>query len=297
MKTLNLLFTLALIAILFGGCAKDDDPSYQELLKGTWVNTLVNNQAVLTDATFMMEFKSDNTQLYASGFELDENNNSWRENNTYTYSINGSQIIIDGTDVLGNITHLVFEIQSLDQENLTYKIQTFTMNGEAFDDNKTYTCKRVTDDYGTEFTGVWYGRCTTEGTADSLYHYWEYFANGTYNYYYQDENSNWIMKSDNEGRYFLYGQLMASNYSNDLISGGTGLAFECWNFTLNEDKMVWTGLRENNVTITYEMEKVSSPPVISKYGNLTPDFTATGLEVKTQKDNRIKIFTKQIKSI
>jgi hypothetical protein len=264
MKTFNKLFTLALIALLFGGCAKDDDPNFAELLKGIWVNTLVNNQAVYTDETFIMEFKSDNTQLYASGFQLDENNKSWQENSSYTYSVSGSQMIIDGTDVLGNTIHLVFEILSLDQETLAYSIQTFTMNGEAVDDNETYTCKRVTDDFSTEFTGVWYGRCTTAGAADSLYHYWEYFTNGTYNYYYQDENNNWIKKSDNEGRYFLYGNLMASNYSNDLLSGGTGLAFECWNFTLNENKMLWTGLRENNVTITYEMEKVSSPPDTNK---------------------------------
>jgi hypothetical protein len=260
MKIFNTLFILTLITILFSGCAKDDDPNYAELLKGTWANTMVNEQAVLTDATFIMEFKSDNTELYASGFQFDENNKSWQENSSYTYSISESLISIDGTDVLGDSYHMVFKILSLNHEILTYSVQTFTLNGDEIADTNTYACERVTNDFSTEFTGVWYGRCTTEGTADSLYHYWEYFANGTYNYYYQDENSNWINKEDNEGHYFLYGQLMASNYSHDLLSGGTGLAFECWNYTLDGNNMVWTGLRENNVTITYEMEKVPSPP-------------------------------------
>jgi len=261
MKKLNLLFILALIAMLFGGCAKDDDPNYAELLQGTWVNTLVNNQPVLTDASFAMEFKSDNTELYAIGIQVDENNKSWQENSNYTYSISGSLIAIDGTDELGNSMHMEFKIQSLNNETITYTVPNFSINGDVLSDANTYTCRRVSEDFSAEFVGVWYGHCTTEGTADSLYHYWEYFADGSYNYYYQDENGNWIKKSDNEGRYFLYGNLMASNYSNDLLSGGTGLAFECWNFTLDGNKMVWTGLRANNTIITYEMEKVASPPV------------------------------------
>jgi len=260
MKKNIILLSLAIITMLFVGCEKDNDPNYGELLLGTWVNTMVNEQAVLTDATFAMEFSSGNTQLYASGFQLDENNRSWQENGNYNYSISGSLINIDGTDGLGNSYHMVFNILSLNDDILTYSIQTFTLNGEVIANVNTYSCKKVAEDFSAEFTGIWFGQCTTVGNADSLYHYWEYFDDGNYNYYYQDENGNWIKKEDNEGRYFLYGQLCASNYSHDILTGGTGLAFECWNFTIVGNNMVWTGLRENNVTITYEMEKVPSPP-------------------------------------
>lgn len=260
MRKLCILFSLALPALLFIGCTKDEEPNYAELLKGTWVNTLVNEQPVLTDATFVMELKSNNTELYACGFELDEYNKIWKENSKYTYSFSGNLISIDGTDEQGNSYNMAFEILTLNEEILAYSVQTLSMNGREIADSNTYSCKKVTNDFSTEFTGIWHGHCTTEGSADSLYHYWEYFDDGTYNYYYQDENSNWIKKEDNKGHYFLYGNLMASNYSHDLLSGGNGLAFECWNFTIDGNKMVWTGLRENNITITYEMEKVQSPP-------------------------------------
>ncbi len=55
---------------------------------------------------------------------------------------------------------------------------------------------------------------------------------------------------------------MVSNYSHDLISGGQGLAYEGWNYRIEGNKMYWTGLRANNVTIIYEMEKVASAPKI-----------------------------------
>ncbi len=262
MKRIKLLFILPLIAILFSGCKKDKDPNYAELLQGIWVNTMVNGHEVLTDAGFVMEFRSDKTEMYATGVELDENNKSWQENSSFTYSVSGDMISITSTDEAVITTQMQFKIQSIENDIMTYIVPSFSVNGIVLPDLNTYTCKKVTNDYSDAFAGVWYGRCTTEGAADSLYHYWEYFDDGSYNYYYQDENSNWIKKSDNAGRYFLYGQFMASNYSNDLLSGDIGLAYECWDFTLQGDKMVWTGLRENNMTITYEMEKVQSPPVV-----------------------------------
>ncbi len=234
-----ILYSFALIAVVFCSCTKNNEPNYAELLKGAWANTMVNEQAIMTDNTFIMEFKSDNIQLYAVGYRLDDNNKGWRENNNYTYSINQNLISIDGTDGLEDNYHLVLNILSLEQDLLSYSVQTFSLNGEVIADTKTYTCQKITKDYSEEFTGVWYGLCTTEGSADSLYHYWEYFDDGSYNYYYQDENSNWIKKTDNEGQYFLYGNLMVSNYSHDLLSGGTGLAYECWNFSIN--RIQWCG--------------------------------------------------------
>lgn len=263
MKNIKLNFTIIIvfitISLAFVSCKKDNHPNYEELLQGTWVNTMVNEQPVLTDETFTMEFKAENTQLYSSGFQLDENNKSWLENSNFTYSISGSLIIIDGTDMLGNSYHIVYNILSINEYTLTYSVQTFTMNDEEIANTNIYSCKKVTEDFSTEFVGIWYGRCTTVGNADSLFHYWECTDNGDYYYYYQDENGNWVKKIETGSNYFLYGQLMAGNYSFDIVGGGTGLTFECWDFTLDGNKMVWTGLRENNITITYEMEKVSSP--------------------------------------
>jgi hypothetical protein len=261
MKSAKILMSFVLLSFLFIGCENDEDNTNAEFLTGLWVNTMVNNQNILTDAAFVMEFKTDNTEMYATGIHENENNKYWQENASYTYSVSGDRISIEGSDTQGNSYQMEFEIQSLDQETIVYTVPTFSINGDDIPDNDTYTCQRITEDFSAEFVGVWYGHCTTAGTMDSLYHYWEYFDNGSYNYYYQDENSNWIKKSDNEGRYFLYGSLMATNYSNDLLSGATGLAYECWNFTIDGDNMLWTGLRENNVTINYEMVKVAAAPI------------------------------------
>jgi|GEM_PF-962449 len=256
----NTMFAGILIALFFSSC-QQNETDYAALLYGTWVNTMVDGDSILTDASYVLEFKLDQTELYASGFQLNDSNKTWLENTSYTYSVDDNIITIDGVDVLDKEYHMEFVIQSLDNDNLTYTVRQFLIDGVTCQDSKTYTCKRAENNDWDLFEGIWYGHCTTIGTTDTLYHYWKYNADSTYLYYYQNTNSEWVCKSDNEGRYFLYGDLFVSNYSNDLLSGGTGKAYECWSFVTDGLTMTWTGRRADGI-VTYSMEKVSDAPTV-----------------------------------
>ncbi len=260
----KLFLACIIMSVVLSACKKDDETDYASLILGNWVNTHVNNELVLTDNSFAFSYRADGVQTFATGYVIDENNKTWIENDQYTYSVEGKKIIIDGTNTLGSLFHMEFDIQSVDQNNLTYSVGKFLIDNVEYPDNKTYTSKKITEDLNSQFVGTWYGKSTTPGSTDDSYHYWDYFADGHYDYYYQDSLGNWINKPDNEGVYFLYGDLMATNYTNDLISGGTGKAFECWNFDIVGNTMSWTGLRDNGLTASYQMEKVAGPPATSK---------------------------------
>ena len=250
------------VPLIFLGCKKEVSPDYSALVPGTWVNTLVDDHAVLTDATFVMELRPDKVELYAIGFKLDANNKTWLESDKYTYSIIGNIIKIDGVGALGGNFHMEFKIRSADGTFLTFSVQKFTIDQVEYPDSKIYTCRKVKADLKSQIVGTWYGKSTTSGTTDTSFHYWQYFADGHFNYFYQDGAGNWISKPDNEGKYLLYGDFLASNYTNDLITGGSGKAFECWNITVTGNTMSWTGLRENGLSTSYRMDKVSGPPAI-----------------------------------
>lgn len=257
----NFVFAVLVLTALFYDC-KNEDEDYSELIIGKWVNTHVNDEPIQTDASFVSEFRADLVEMYAAGVVLNQNNKTWSESEDYKYRIEGKKIIIDGTDILEDEFHMEFEIISLDENYLKYSISKFSINGVEFPNENTYTDKKVKDDHKPKFAGVWYGKCVTEGTLDTKYHYWEYFPDGSFNYYYQNELNSWIRKSDNDGGYFLYDNLFASNFSNDLVSGGTGKSFECWIFEIIGNNMTWTGLREGGKVVKYEMTKVSAPPVV-----------------------------------
>lgn len=255
-----LLIGMVMSVLLFS-CKKDKEIDYASLIPGTWVNTQVDYNAIRTDASFVLKFNAGNMETFASGIVLNTNNKSWMENEDYTYSINGNKITIDGNNKLGSIFHMEFIIQYCDQQILSYSVSKFMVDGVEYPDPKIYTNKKVTADLTSQLVGTWYGRSTTPGSPDSSYHYWQYFADSHFNYYYRNDGGTWVNKPDNNGFYFLYGDLMASNYTNDLITGGTGKAFECWNISIQGSTMTWNGLRENDLIASFRMEKVAGPPL------------------------------------
>lgn len=251
-----------LLPLLFWSCKKDKGVDYSALIPGRWVNTLINNAAILTDASFVLEFRTDNIETYASGYTLDSNNKSWIDNNKFAYSVSGNKIIIDGSNNFGNHFYMEFDIESVDNQVLRYSVSKFMVDNVEYPDPKIYTNKKITADFSAQLSGTWYGRSTTPGSADTSYHYWQYFPDGKFNYYYRDDMGNWINKPDNAGKYYLYGDLLATNYTNDLLSGGTGNAYECWNFSITGDTMHWTAQREFGLFTSFRMEKVAGPPII-----------------------------------
>ncbi|MEI6577212.1 MAG: hypothetical protein WCO63_13625 [Bacteroidota bacterium] len=255
------LFAGMFLSVLLWGCKKDDKIDYASLVLGKWINTEVDNQLVLTDATFVLEFKADKTETYASGFVLDANNKSWIENHNYTYSVKEDMIIIDGFNDLGNNFHMEFKILKADRQTLSYSVSKFTVDNVEYPDSKIYTNKKINTDLADKFVSTWYGKSTTPASPDTTSHYWQYFPDGNFHYFYQDSTGTWINKPDNNGKYFLYGDLMASNYTNDLITGGTAKAYECWKINIQGDTMSWTGIRQNGTVTTFQMGKVAAPPL------------------------------------
>ena len=252
------LISLALLL----GCNADEN-EYAELLVGKWLFTEMNGQAIMTDDASYIDYRANGVQVFANGYQLDENNKTWVESDKYNYKIIDHIITVEGADANGKQNYIEIEILSINDKPPTQKTKKYLIDNVDYIETDSYTYKRVSNDLSAQFAGVWYGHCTTPGTSDIGYHYWEYFSDWSYNYYYQNDQGKWIKKSDNEGRYFLYGNLFVSNYSNDIVTGGKGKTFECWNFTIEGNTMTWSAIRNNNAAESYQMTKVDNPPSIN----------------------------------
>jgi len=257
----NLLFCSIFFVLILAGCSKDEGCDYSQLLIGTWINSQVDAKPVLTDKVFTMQFREDGVEVYSTGYELDASNKRWIENDKFTYKVDGKSIIIEGQGAVSGLFYMEFEIVSVDAENLIYRVPVFKIDNVVYPDSKLYSMKRVRVDLRAKCLGTWYGRSTSPDNVDG-FHYWSYFPDGSFSYFYKDDLGHWVSKVDNNGGYFLYGNFLASNYSNDLLSGAVGLAYECWNVDIVGATMFWSGLRANNVTASFRMDRVSTPPVL-----------------------------------
>lgn len=252
---------LMFFVFFLGGCSKTDDHERLEKLKGTWINTQINDVDVVTNNRFIMEF-ADEAEYYSVGVVFDSVNKKWIDRKKYDYSLLDDRLFISGSDVKENKIELEFGIVLISNSELVCRVNLFKMNGSVVPDSKMYRFKRDTEKLNEEITGTWYGQATYAGSTDTDYHYWNYRTDGTYEYYFRENpgSSKWIRKTDNEGRYYLYDNYLATNWSNDMFSGVKGLDYECWEIEISGDVMKWTGYRENGKVTSYEMKKVSGPP-------------------------------------
>lgn len=267
MKNLFFITLLSGCLWMFNACSDDEKvETNAEKAIGKWIATEINGEAPMTDSLFCMEFRTNKVEMYASGSRIDEHNSKWTEGDDYTYSINNDIITINGKDNSGKAVHVEMKIHTLTSTQLKYSVNSYTYDGVSIPDSKIYTCKKADVDYSNKIVGVWYGKCTSANTTDTTNHYWEYLADGKYNYYYTNANGVWAKKSDNEGKYFLYGNLFVSNYMNDFVAGTQGWNYECWTISITDNNnMKWTGKRIGK-TVVYEMKRANAAPNIVPAG-------------------------------
>lgn len=263
MKSKIKIITIIYTMVMCAGCSKDKETNYNDLIQGIWVNTVTNGNATITDKVFVVEF-NNGKEYYSTGIQMDSNNATWINKMVNSYVVTGNQIEISGTTDMGLSLELTLDVSEIDHNTLLYSIKKYVIGGSTITDDNIYEFARVTEDLHADITGTWYGKSTDANNMDTDYHYWEYFDDGTFDYYYRTspDSDQWIKKENNEGKYWLYGDFMATSYTNDLINGTMGHNYECWHIDIASNTMEWTGNREVGHIAAYTMIKVNGPPDI-----------------------------------
>lgn len=259
MKKNLIVWTLSLTGLILGLTACDkyrvNYDIYKQTIVGTWVAVDVDGEAVETDKTFVNVFNSDGTSAYAA-IDGVENGKEWLETGAEKYRLDGD-ILYEEAEYQGGLFTMKSSIRIEGDYMYVQEIEA-TSGGVKQPSNGYFTMKRVTTDVKNQLVGIWKGHETTEGVALEKDKYWEFLANGKYYYYYFDEaTQQYVRKADNDGKYFLYGDFLASNYSNDYLSGAQGRTSECWNLYFNSDGMKWTAKRAGGKTASFFMKKVN----------------------------------------
>ena len=256
----KLLFSSLIMSLLVWSCS-DQGPDYSGLLTGTWINTQVDSVDVPTDAAFVMDYRSDGVQMYAAGSALDAKNKHWTEQDFYRYRLRGNTITITGNDVSGDY-NMEFEILGLDPTTLTYSVKKFKTGKVEHPDSLIYTCKKVGTEIKEQLAGIWYGHSITPNTADSAIHYLDYRADGSFSYYYQNQEGKWMKEPDQDSRYFIYGNFLVNVYR-PVLSDGSFLTYDCWNLELQGNLLISKNLGKDGIIQTFEWEKADQLPKVN----------------------------------
>ena len=267
-KLLNLVFAAALIggATVFTSCTNDDNPvdpatNLAEKIIGKWITAEFNGQPQPTDNKAVLNFVSDTKAfLSASFFDHPELSDLWNVQTEYAVVISGNKVTLTNKIDEHQTIIIVFDVNSITSK----EIQTVMKNALIVDGQEisspemTISFTKVTRDYNEAIIGIWEGQMTSEEDAysDGKVHRWEYKADGTYVYYSQNEEGEWVPSGDEISEYFVDGTLLCTRWGNNEQEFR-----EWWEIaSIKDGVMKWKALRQKEdgttYTATFEMKKV-----------------------------------------
>ena len=224
-------------------------------LKGKWMMDEVNGQPVVTNSKQVLTYVSDSKFYYSLSISAISDLNVWVNHCEGRFYVNGTTLAQSVKLPDDNIKFL----QQLNIISITDdEIQLIT-NNETFIDGQSHRITkglrerkvRITHDYSDDIIGTWEGRLTSEHDAysDNQLHRWEYKADGTFVYYRQNNNGEWIADVNTMAEYFVDGTLLCSRWKN---VGNDTENRESWEIeSIKDGKMNWTALRQNADGSTY----------------------------------------------
>lgn len=240
-----------MVVVAMTSCNNESEQSTDSIC-GLWILEEIDNAEVLTDELFVLEFYDTGKELYAALETFGETDHRWAEG-SFDYTFSNEIIHVTGKNSRGEASDITMKVESLDDSYLTYTC-----------DGTRYKLRKAENKYTQSIVGLWEGKNVTPGIDETAkeaeLHRWEYDEDGTYVYYYKDsESGEWIEKDD-DCQYFIYGDLLASNWNDDYNIEISGRYSECWIIEIKEEGgstvMNWEGHRANNSMGYFSMTKI-----------------------------------------
>ena len=256
-------------ALVFTSCSSEDNPvtpdlNVAEKIQGKWIATEVNGKPVLTDSKQVLTYELPTKVSYSLSIYAISDLNVWVDHCVGTLKLEGNtlsqSVELGDANILLNHQMTIVSIDANEMQVIT--------NGETYVDGKLHRVTtdlkerkvRVTHDYSADIIGTWEGRLTSaeDVHSDGSLHRWEYRADGTYVYYRQDENGQWVDDVNTMAEYFVDGSLLCTRWKN---VGSDIENRESWEIaSIQNGKMEWTALRQKadgtTYTATFSMTRV-----------------------------------------
>lgn len=217
----------------------------EEKLAGKWevatvdeIPVLTNEKSVVTYEDGWKSFRSLSDKRMTAG---------WLVNSTFKCSIYGNQITEISKDNGGDSIKFVTQVGEISYTEINATIRRSYNHGS--EDSHRYVLRKIKDDFSADIIGLWEGKSALPGFPDSSVHRWEYRPDGTFLYYDRDTVADaWVLNKDRVSVYNVDGKWLAMRRE----TADSLEIRECWDLSVEDDKMYWSALREDNYGRKYD---------------------------------------------
>lgn len=257
------VLTCGLAMATLTACNNSDNPvsegsvidNLAEKIQGKWMMVEADGKPVPTDSKQVLTYESDSKMYYSMSISAISDLNVWVNHCEGRYTLIGNKItqVVELSDANIKFTHSPKIISISDSD------MRLVANNETFVEGKSYRVTnnlkerkvRVTHDYSADIIGTWEGRLTSKEDvhSDGQLHRWEYKTDGTFVYYRQDDNGNWVADVNSMGEFFVDGILLCTRWKN--VGHDTEYR-ESWEIaSIENNQMNWTAIRQKADGSTY----------------------------------------------
>ena len=260
----KVLLLLAVAATILCGCNKDKDKLSDKLI-GKWMQAEINGWPALTNEKTVITFVSDTKAiLSASRADFTQTDSKWNAYLVCDVQIEDKTVTVTGQINEEKTIVCKYTVNSITDNEMSCHLKvTLHTNGNAESFGEDLILRRVTDDYKNDVVGTWEGRITSQESSefdDGELHRWEYKTDGTYVYYRQTEEGQWVDDVNAFAEYFVDGNLLCTRWRNN--GEGQLENREWWEIaSIKNGVMTWSALRDredgSTYTATFTMTKVN----------------------------------------
>ncbi len=250
------LFVAVYALLSLAGCSTGydcDSSGEQSMTKkeliGTWVVKVENDKTLLTNDMFVMRFNENDIQEYSGMDAHSSGESSWvyKDNSTYTIKNNIIHLLSQGDDIQLNGSISYGELLGRHGDILSYREIKNIDGGEDMNEGRSFKGIRCDDDYSSEIVGVWIGKVIEGDTSEPFDEIKvEYHRTGQFDFYHLQENGEWFFHKSNKGKYWVLGNIFASQWYNEVDGEPTTQQAEAWEISIKDDKMTWRATREGS---------------------------------------------------
>lgn len=239
MKIVRIIYRLAMPLFVLAalnavaGCSKEDreEENIKKNILGVWKTYSLEGEPCLTNERAVNEYLPDGKYVYTIFA-----NGMWFCGEVGTYTVSGNKLTMHYAQDFSSECLVSFK----DGRAVTVQ----TMSDIPGTENEGIgEMERVSGDYSKSILGLWEGvNMTGPETYGAAEHRWEYSDDGTYVYYSKNAAGIWEADSLNtENLYYVAGDVLCFRWIKE------GVQYrEWWDIEeCDDDKMVWTALRED----------------------------------------------------
>ena len=223
----------------------------EEAIIGKWMSAEINGKPFLTNNKGVYTFLSTTSaRMSTSVNSHPELGDLWHDYTELDVNIQGNVVVL---------SHQLDEHKEMTINMTVTSINANEMHADVFatlkvdgavagsvNDHIRY--EKIKENFRKPIVGLWEGRRTAGGSNE--YHRWEYFEDGTYNFYLKIGEGQWTKMEDDFSEYFVDGRLLCTRWKNS--GEGTVENRERWEIRSIEDgTMIWTALRKNELGEQY----------------------------------------------